>query len=211
MSKATIILTGGMSTRFGVSKPFLPLCGEPLLSHVIRRALTFSDEIVLAIGMNDSPQRYGQFLSSRVKLSTDDSFLQSPLVGVLTGLRRVESDYSLVLPCDAPFVNQHVADLLFHKASGADAAIPRWPNGNIEPLHSVYSVARARSAAEETLMNGQLRVSEMIARLDYVVCVNVEELRGLDEDLLTFLNINTPEDLDRAEEVLKARSRLKPR
>lgn len=203
MSNVTIILAGGMSTRFGESKPFLDLAGEPLLSHVIKRASLFSDEIVIAIATNDSTQKYERFLSNRVRLSRDNSLRKSPLVGIVTGLRSVGSTYAMVLASDLPFLNEHVASLLFEKASKSDAAIPRWLNGNIEPLHAVYKVQEARIAAEEAVLRGELKVSSMIGRLKNVVYVSVEEIRALDQDLLTFFNINTREDLKKAEEILR--------
>jgi molybdopterin-guanine dinucleotide biosynthesis protein A len=203
MSNATIILAGGMSTRFGADKPFFPLHGQPLLSHAIARALRFSNEIVVTIGNGDSESKYARFVSNHVRVVKDAVRQQSPLVGILTGLRSVRSTCVMILPCDLPFVDERVASLLLEKVSNFDAAIPRWPNGNIEPLHSAYRVTEARIAAENALLRGKLRVANMIDRLNKVIYVDVDELRRLDSNLLTFFNINTKEDLWKAEEILK--------
>lgn len=87
--------------------------------------------------------------------------------------------------------------------------VPIWSNGNIEPIHSTYNVAEARLAAEKTLLMGQLKVSNMIDRLRDVIYVDVEELRKMDRDLVTFFNINTKEDLKRAEQILKLQSGIR--
>jgi molybdopterin-guanine dinucleotide biosynthesis protein A len=110
----------------------------------------------------------------------------------------------MVLSCDLPFVNDSVATFLLEKTLQFDAAVPKWPNGNIEPLHSAFNVAEAKSATEKTLLMGQLRVSHMIDRLRNVAYVNVEEMRKLDNDLLTFFNVNTKTDLRKAEKIMKA-------
>jgi molybdopterin-guanine dinucleotide biosynthesis protein A len=209
MSKATIILAGGMSTRFGRSKPFLSLLGTPLLLRSITEASRFSDEIVVTIGKNASIQRYERLIPNRVRITKDVLPQQSPLVGIYTGLRSVKSRYAIILPCDLPFVNEGVVSLLFEKVLEHDAAVPIWPNGNIEPIHSTYNVGEARLAAEKTLKMGQLKVSNMIDRLKTVVYVDVEELRKMDKDLLTFLNINTKQDLRRAEKILKLKSGIR--
>jgi molybdopterin-guanine dinucleotide biosynthesis protein A len=203
MSKATIVLAGGLSQRLGQSKPFFRLLGEPLLWHTITQVQKFSDETVVAIGGNDSIEKYLSFLNDKVRIAKDDSEYRSPLVGILTGLRFVRSAYTMIVACDLPFLSQHVAFHLFDTAMNCDAVVPKWPNGYIEPLHSVYNVAKTKLATERTLQNGELRVSNMIDRLDNVTYVDVEELRKFDRDLLTFFNINTKEDLKKAEEMLK--------
>ena len=191
-----------MSKRLGCSKAFLSFHGEPLLSHIISQVSLFSDEIVIAIGIRDSILDYQQFLSGPVRIVKDDLLQQSPLVGIFTGLRSTKSANAMVLPCDLPFISESIVSFLFDKIIGRDAAIPRWSNGDIEPLHSTYNVAKARLAAEEALSAGQLRVSNMIDRLNDVVYVNVEELRRFDRMLLTFFNINTQDDLKKAEQLL---------
>jgi molybdopterin-guanine dinucleotide biosynthesis protein A len=206
VTKATIILAGGMSARLRGGKPFLLLKGKPLLSHVLARATRFSDEIVLAIGHTDPIENYQRFLPELVRIARDNSSLQSPLVGILTGLRQVRSSYAVVLPCDHPFLSEQVISYLYEKVAGFDAAIPRWSNANIEPLHSVYKVTETISAAENALAMNEMKVSRMIERLGNVHYVDVEKLRAFDKDLLTFFNINTEDDMRRAEEILMSTS-----
>lgn len=83
--------------------------------------------------------------------------------------------------------------------------VPLWPNGYIEPLHSVYNVSAALRASEAATEGGNLRISNMIERLERTIYVPVEELRRFDPDLLTFFNINSKEDLKRAEAILKSK------
>ena len=52
----------------------------------------------------------------------------------MSGLKAVQADYCLTLPCDMPFLQPAVADYLFSEAEGFDVAVPMWPNGRLETL-----------------------------------------------------------------------------
>jgi len=124
---------------------------------------------------------------------------KSPLVGMVTGFRGMKSDHSLVLSCDTPFANTRVLEYLFDKATGRDAAIPQWPNGDIEPLQSVYRVNAALHSANLALRLKESRILNMILMLKDVTYVKIDEIRFLDRDLLTFFNVNTRDELRKAE------------
>jgi molybdopterin-guanine dinucleotide biosynthesis protein A len=86
--------------------------------------------------------------------------------------------------------------------SGADAAIPRWNAGYIEPLEAVYRVTTTLKAARETLALSGPPLRVMISKLTQVVYVSVEdEIGRVNPNLQTFFNVNTKEDMDRAEEL----------
>ncbi|NIW50755.1 MAG: molybdenum cofactor guanylyltransferase, partial [Candidatus Korarchaeota archaeon] len=79
--------------------------------------------------------------------------------------------------------------------------IPRWPSGNIEPLHAVYKISTSISAAETALRKDESLIVDMIKRLDEVVYVNTDELKNFDQELITFFNINNQEDLKTAKKL----------
>jgi molybdopterin-guanine dinucleotide biosynthesis protein A len=127
---------------------------------------------------------------------------KTPLIGIATGLQDTKSEYAFICACDVPFVNQEVVELLYRRASGADAAIPKWNQGHIEPLEAVYRTSSTLLATRETLSPSGSPLKVMIGKLAKVVYVSVEDEVGiLDSDLRTFLNVNTREDMDRAEEL----------
>jgi len=196
------VLAGGESSRFGSNKAFEPLACKPLISHVIERLSPVVDEILVIVGYNESRVEYEAILPSSVKVMNDEQEGKTPLIGIVTGLRVARSDYVLVSACDTPFVNGEVIDLLFQRASGADAAIPKWNRGHIEPLEAVYRTASTLKASQETLAPSGLPLREMIRKLAQVVYVSVEdEIRRVNPDLRTFFNVNTKEDINRAEEL----------
>jgi len=187
-----------MSTRFGSNKALVRLGEKPLITHVVDMALNLADEVVVAIGRESSAVVYRQLLPKSVTVVKDRLRAKSPLVGIVTGLQVMKSRYSMVLSCDTPFAKDDVLRLLFKRAVHSDAAIPKWPNGDIEPLQSVYRVKSAIPAARLALHRQEFRLVDMIKRLNNVTYTPVQEIERIDADLVTFFNVNTQSDLRHA-------------
>ena len=197
--KGALILAGGKSTRFGTDKAQTQLGGRPLIAHVLRAAARVAGEVVVAIGRESRIDVYKKLLPSSAQVVKDRLRVKSPLVGILTGFQAMKSEYSVVLSCDTPFVKDSVLRLLFKRAVHSDAAIPKWPNGDIEPLQSVYKVRSVIPAAKLSLRRHEFRNVDMIKRLNRVNYVPVQEIRRVDAGLTTFFNVNRRSDLRRAE------------
>jgi molybdopterin-guanine dinucleotide biosynthesis protein A len=204
--KGALLLAGGASARFGRNKAVAELKGKPLLTHVAHVAAQVAGEVVVAIGTESSIYAYKKLLPASAHVVKDRFRVKTPLVGILTGFQEMQSEYSVVLSCDTPFVKGDVLRLLFRKAARSDAAIPKWPNGDIEPLQAVYKVRSAIPAAKLALSRHEFRNVDMIKRLGRVTYVPVREINRIDRGLITFFNVNRPSDLRRAE-ALWARDR----
>lgn len=204
MTNAAVILAGGLSKRFGSQdKCLLRLASKPLVMHVVNHVSAVVDEIAVVVGSASQKEVFSTLLKSDVKVFVDKYNVQSPLVGVLTGFENVNADYSLLLPCDTPFISRQVATLLLDLCVGKGATIPRWPNGYIEPLQSAYHVKSAIKAAQKALDEGKLTLASMIDNLCGVRYISTMVLQQFDPKLSTFFNVNTPVDLRRAESMLK--------
>lgn len=196
--KGALVLAGGKSTRFGRNKAIAELRGKPLLAHVTQTAARVAGEVVVAIGRESSVYEYKRLLPS-ARIVKDRFRVKAPLVGMVAGFQVMQSEYAAVLSCDTPFVREDILRLLFRKAIRADAAIPKWPNGEIEPLQAVYKVRPAIPAAKSALRLHEFRNVDMIKRLGKVTYVPVREIKRIDRRLITFFNVNRPMDLRRAE------------
>jgi molybdopterin-guanine dinucleotide biosynthesis protein A len=197
-----LILAGGGSKRMRENKALMKLGSKPLLLHVAEKVSGLTHETVVVIGKNGRLERYVKVLPSTVAIIKDAVEGMGPLAGISIGMQHMRSDYTLVLPCDSPFIKKEVLEYLLNIAQGADAAIPRWPNGRIEPLHAVYKVSLAMPAAKTALRQDERLILDMIKRLNKVVYVGTDEIRKMDPDLITFFNINTKEKLKTAEMLL---------
>ena len=203
MIKAVVILAGGFSKRFGQDKCLIDLVGKPLVLHVVDRVSSVVDEKVVVAGSNALKEKLSNVFKSKIRVIVDKYEGQSPLVGALTGFESVDAEYSLLLPCDTPFVSLEIVALLLDLCVNRGAVIPRWPNGYMEPLQAVYNTKSAIEAAKKALDEGKRDLSSMINYLHGVRYVSTLVLQQLDPKLLTFFNVNSVEDLKRAEFMLR--------
>lgn len=197
-----VILAGGAGNRIGGDKPLIDFKGKKLIHYVIEAASSVSDEIIVVVD-EDEEKKFKTIVPEDVEVIVDQISGGGPLIGLYSGLRQIRSEYAVALPCDSPFLNLEVLRFLLCKARGVDAVIPQWPNGYIEPLHSIYKVSAALKCSEEALGEGKSRIHDMIDRLEKTIFVSIESIRKFDPELLTFFNINSLEDLEKAETIIK--------
>ena len=201
--RSAVVLAGGLSLRFGSNKALQVLAGKPLIRRVVERVSEVTEEVVVVVARGESEAEYYTVLPSGVRVVNDDRKGKNPLVGMARGLGNAECEYAAVLACDLPFVNSEVIELLFQRASNADAAIPRWNRRRIEPLQAVYRRVPTLEATLETLTPTDFSIEDMIRKLNRIAYVSVEdEIATIDRELSTFFNINTREDMKVAEKML---------
>lgn len=205
MNKSAIILAGGVSSRFGEDKGIVKLAGKPLLRYVIDVVYPVVEEIIIVTRTMERAKVYRELVPPSVRFIADEYETTGPLVGSLTGFTAAKGKYCVVLPFDTPFISRELVSLLFDLCVGRSAVIPRWPNGQIEPLHAVYRIDAAKAAAEATLAEGRLDMRGMIERMRSVRFLSTLVISQVDPELRNFFNINTPLDLKRAEAMLKHR------
>jgi molybdopterin-guanine dinucleotide biosynthesis protein A len=205
LDKSGIILAGGFSSRFGQDKGLVQLANKPLLTHVLSVVNSIVDEKIIVASSKVQAEKYSKMVGSDINILIDSNDNQSPLVGALTGFERANGQYSLLLPCDTPFVSRDILLLLFELCINRNAVIPRWPNGYIEPLQAVYNTKLACEAAKSALSEEKFNMQSMVDKLHGVRYVSTLVLQQIDPELKTFFNINTPLDLKKAETMLKCK------
>ncbi|MEM2249668.1 MAG: molybdenum cofactor guanylyltransferase [Candidatus Bathyarchaeia archaeon] len=203
LDNSAIVLAGGASKRFGYDKGLAPLAGKPLIMHVLDALENIVDEKIVVVSSKEQAEKMEKALKSDVKIAIDQSELQSPLVGALTGFKEAIGEYALLLPCDTPLVSREILALIYELCVGKNAVIPRWPNGYIEPLHAAYRVQPALEASEIALKEGKLDLRSMVERLRNIRYVSTLVFQRFDPQLKMFFNVNTPLDLKKAELMLR--------
>jgi len=203
MQRSAVILAGGFSRRFGKDKGLVVLAGKPLVLHVIERVYNIVEEIVVVVSSKDQKEKFEILLEKKAKLVIDKNESQSPLVGAMTGFESAQGEFSLLLPCDTPLVSTQIVQFLLDMCTDRSAAIPRWPSGYIEPLQAAYHTKSALAAAKTALEQRNMNMRSMIDNLRGVRYVSTMVLEQMEPELLTFFNINIPQDLKRAESLLK--------
>jgi molybdopterin-guanine dinucleotide biosynthesis protein A len=205
VKKSAIVLAGGISSRFGLDKGILRLDRKPLIKYVVSAIGPIVDETIVVTNSSERAKRYAKYIPAEVKFAFDSSKTRSPLIGAYSGFRSAKGEYSLLLPFDTPFISPEVILLLFDLCQSKTAVIPRWPNYNIEPLHSVYKTKAALRASKTAMDEGKWNMRAMIEKLQGVRYVSTMVIQQLDPELRTFFNINTPSDLKQADSVVKSK------
>ena len=205
LDRSAIVLAGGFSSRFGQDKGVLELANKPLIKHVIDAANPIVDEVIVVTNSQERITKYAKMVAADVRFVADSCESNGPLIGALTGFESAHGKYALLLPFDVPFVSGEVVSLLFELCLNKAAAIPRWPNGQIEPLHAVYQTKVALDAAQSAVDEGKLNMRAMIEKMRGVRYVSTLVIHQLDPDFRTFFNINTPMDLKKAMVMVKPR------
>jgi molybdopterin-guanine dinucleotide biosynthesis protein A len=199
LSSSAIVLAGGLSTRLGQDKGLLQLADKPLVRHVLDAINGLAEEAFVVVSSQAQAKEYMKIVNPDAQVLVDLSNMRSPLVGALTGFEHAQGRHSIVLAGDVPFVSRDVLSLMLEISIGKSAAIPRWPNGFIEPLQAVYSTELARQAAKDAINEGKNRMQAMVDKLQGVRYVSTLVLQQLDPELRTFFNVNTSLDLRKAE------------
>lgn len=202
LKSSAIILAGGFSKRFGRDKGLVKLKGKPLVMYLLEKVAKVVDEKVIVVSSEAQKNAFSPLFEHVADVIVDKYDGRGPLVGALTGFETVQSEYSLLLPCDTPFLSGEIAALLLDCCKGRSAVIPRWPNGWIEPLQSAYNTKSAINTTKKTLEQGKMDVRSMISYLRGIQYISTMALKKLDPELLTFFNINTLSDLRKAESML---------
>jgi molybdopterin-guanine dinucleotide biosynthesis protein A len=203
LQKSAVILAGGFSRRFGSDKGLVLLVDKPLVRHVIDKVSPAVDEVLVVVSSEEQKKNFEPVVGKEVNIVIDKDDSQSPLVGAITGFENAKGEYSLLLPCDAPLVSTQIVLFLLDICSDRRAVIPKWPNGYIEPLQAVYNTKSALTAAKVALKQGKLNMRSMIENLRGVRYISTMVLEQLEPGLVTFFNVNTPQDLKKAESVLR--------
>lgn len=188
-----IILAGGMSRRLGRNKAIETVGGQPLISRVIARINQISDDLVVVIA---SPTQISDLtLSDHITTAVDIFEDKGSLGGIYTGLLSTRNDWAFIASCDMPFLNVNLIREMWNRRQSYDAIVPIL-DARPEPTHAFYS-KKCLPYIKDQLELGDLKISRMLnlINVDYVP---QQDLEVYDPKHLSFFNINTQEDLDRA-------------
>jgi len=196
-----VILAGGLSRRMGgTEKALLELDGRPLMAHVIERLCPQATELL--INANGDHSRFDQY-KLPVQADTVEGFA-GPLAGILAGMRWCENNahetsHILTAAADTPFFPLDLMVRLMQTMDTNQAEIALAASGGRnQPVFGLWSVTLADELERFLVVEQLTKVMQFVERYPYCA---VEFDRNGDGASLPdpFFNINTPQDIDRAQ------------
>lgn len=188
---SAVILAGGLARRFqGDDKGLIKLAHRPLAAWTAERLSGHAAEIL--INANRNLNRYANLGHTVVPDYLPDQ--PGPLAGLLSAARTAQQEWLLCVPCDVPFLPLDLVMQLYD--------------------HAIASQVRLARAADETGTHFAIMLvhRELIADLDNYVREGGRQVQAwqarhasetiyFGDDPYAFLNINTPDDLRKAERI----------
>ena len=176
----------------GTEKPLVAIGGRTLIARVAEAIAPCLEELVI---VTNRPDLYG-FLGHRM---LEDAYVgQGPLAGMHAGLTQLGCAAALVVACDYPFLDARSIARIARENPAGGAVIPEI-EGHLHPLCALYA-AEVLPEITSCLSTGVLAVHALLDRIPQKILAQTE--LGGPAAARTFFNINSPDDLRRAEELL---------
>lgn len=186
-----VLLAGGKSRRMGTDKRFLTVGERPLLERGCNVLSRIFERVCIVIAQDSPP------LEAQIPVLRDLIPSSGSLGGMYTGLQQAATPYIFLAASDMPFIHEGLVQYMVGEKDDVDIVLAYW-NGRPQPAHAVYN-RNCQSVVEELIRSGDLKLQRLLATPTLRVrLVTEDEIREVDPDGRSFLNVNTPSDLVRA-------------
>jgi molybdopterin-guanine dinucleotide biosynthesis protein A len=203
-----VVLCGGSSSRMGYEKFKLPFLGKTFLECVVEQLLPTVDGPVVIVGNRKNVAEIVEltktielFQTDRIRILADEIDGLGPVEGIRVGLKEVQSNcrWAFVTCCDTPLIKPLFVRFLAHDISDSriEAIVPK---DHARTPHRIYGMSAIYQTSPDTIakidsliQEKNLRVSSLSDAL-FTLHVPVEDIRSVDENLTSFLNLNNPQE-----------------
>ena len=182
------VLCGGQGRRMGIDKARLTLGTETFLDYLCRSLATVATPILIVGRENQQLE-----LPPATEWTTDANSDQGPLEGIATALKFLEpkAEFAFITSCDAPLIQHRLVTFLLGQLGDHDAVMPT-DGQHIYGLTAIYRTSLA-TPIRGLLNEGIRRVIDLPKFLN-VHLISLDDCRSVDPELLSFENVNTPEE-----------------
>jgi len=186
-SVTVVILAGGQSKRMQVqNKATVLFEGKPLITHVIDRMKTQAKHTVINTHRNQK-----DFEIFHLPLIDDILDIQEgPLLGILTSLQAIKTDWIQFVPCDTPNLPNDLIAILMEEVEAEKTlvAVPETSDG----LQSTCLLCHSSTLNNLQIFfnQGGRKIEDWIRQLAFSIVQFNDESQ--------FLNVNTQEELKKA-------------
>jgi len=194
------ILAGGTASRFDGSPKGLELVGgERILDRTIRSLTAATGEQPLMIANAPGAAEWHSALEV-----VGDAIRDCGSLGGLYTALTVGDGPVLVVAWDMPFIPPEVFESLISRFGDHDACVPesKVAPGGLEPLCAIYG-EKCVEPVRKQLVDEDFRMSGFFNSVD-LVRLPVAEVAKYGDPETIFFNVNTPADLETAQELWRA-------
>jgi molybdopterin-guanine dinucleotide biosynthesis protein A len=187
-----VILAGGRNTRFSGRDKALVRVGEKrIIDYIFSVFKSLFEEIII---VTNQPLQY---LEWDALIVTDIYPIRSSLTGIHAGLFYASTPYAFFTACDTPFIKKELIETVIARIEpGMEAIIPEISVG-LEPLCAVYARSSLKRI-EQHLAEDKLKI-QWVFKKDRIKKISEAEILDKDPQLLSFFNVNSPRELEKAE------------
>ena len=179
----------------GSDKGFLPhprASQERFVEHLTAVLAPHCSELVLVARDDVQAAHYAQLHLASVRIVTDALPDVGPLMGLYSGLRAIQSEHALVTAVDLPLLQSDL--LAFLLAQPLDELIVVPIVADLPQVLLAIYPRRLLPTIEERLREGR-RDPRSLLQVAPVRFIEEAQLRIVDPQLRSFLNVNTPDEL----------------
>jgi len=194
-----VILAGGRSRRMGEDKALIPVGGVPVIQRIIN---VFEKIFTHIFIVSDRKGRYAHLGYEEIGDLIPE---KGPLGGIYTALHYASTDFIFVTSCDMPFLSEKIIRYILEEGltGSYDMVVPEI-DGQLHPLCALYRKSCIPHLLEN-IRHNVLNLQKVIKEAGklHVRIISKEELIPLDPVLKSFFNMNTREDLLKAQSMEK--------
>ncbi len=202
---ACVVLVGGESRRMGKDKASLDLAGKEMVGRVIEVVRPLFKQ--LYIGAHEDTS-LGE--ANGLSVIIDSLPGRGPALGVCAALEEVTQEWVFIVSCDMPMLSAKVIEYLATLTEGVDAVVPLIA-GRAQTTCAFYSRA-CLVPLSERIASGDKRARGLTLFLSETEGLRVRyvsevELNEIDSSTDSFIDVDTPKELEEAEERLRSKEK----
>ena len=191
-----VVLAGGKSQRFGQDKSQVKLQNKLLIDYILKEIVDeFEETLIIA----NKPIKFMQ--SEKISVTKDFKIGLGPLGGVLTAMKWIKANdkkyrWISTFPSDTPFFTKKELKYFYENIKKNESKL--FFIKNKETRHNIFGLwsLELMEQLESDLLKGDRKV-ELWANSVGVSTINIEY-----QNINPFFNINTKEDLEKANDIL---------
>lgn len=183
-----------------LDKAFMTLDEKPMVLHVYETVRKFFPEIVIVVKTKSQESEMKKIVSDpKARIVADKTKSFSPVIGIKAGLQEASGEHVFVIGCDMPFVNGVTIFRMINRVKkGVECIVPsknKDGERRYETLCAIYDRRVFDDAKADESLHDIIDSSKKL-----LIPVYNESI---------FFNINTPEDMNKAKQMIDAKAEKK--